>query len=33
MVLSWIKLDSKAKKTYPRVTADKQIENEKCGNC
>ena len=32
MVVSWLKLDSTAKKTYPRVTTDKQIENEKCGN-
>ena len=32
MVASWLKLDSKAKKTYPRVTTDKKIENEKCGN-
>ena len=31
MVVSWLKLDSTAKKTYPRVTTDKQIENEKCG--
>ena len=33
MVVSWLKLDSTAKKTYPRVTTDKQIENEKRGNC
>ena len=32
MVVSQLKLDSTAKKTYPRVTADKQIENEKRGN-
>ena len=32
MVVSWLKLDSTAKKTYPRVTTDKQIENEKRGN-
>ena len=32
MVVSWLKLDSTAKKTYPRVTTDKQIEHEKCGN-
>ena len=32
MVVSWLKLDSTAKKTYPRVTTDEQIENEKCGN-
>ena len=32
MVVSWLKLDSTATKTYPRVTTDKQIEDEKCGN-
>ena len=32
MVVSWLKLDSTAKKTYPRVTTDKQTENGKCGN-
>ena len=33
MVVSWLKLDSTAiKKTYPQVSTDKQIENEKCGN-
>ena len=32
MVVSWLKLDSTAKKTYPRVTTDKQTENENCGN-
>ena len=32
MFVSWLKLDSTAKKTYPRVTTDKQIENENCGN-
>ena len=33
MVVSWFKLDSTAiKKTYPQVSTDKQIENEKCGN-
>ena len=32
MVVSWLKLDSTAKKTYPRVTTDKQIEKDKCGN-
>ena len=32
---SWLFLgiDSTAKKTYPRVATDKQIEIEKCGNC
>ena len=28
MVVSWHKLDSTAKKTYPRVTSDKLIEDE-----
>ena len=32
MVVSQLKLDSTAKKTYPRVTTDNQIENEKRGN-
>ena len=32
MVVSWLKLDSTAKKTYPRVTTDKQIKNERSGN-
>ena len=32
MVVSWLKLDSTAKKTYPRVTTDKQTESGKCGN-
>ena len=32
MVVSWLKLDSTAKKTYPRVTTDKQTENGKCAN-
>ena len=32
MVVSWHKLDSTAKKTYPRVTSDKHIEDEKCGH-
>ena len=32
MVVSQLKLDSTAKKTYARVTTDKQIENEKRGN-
>ena len=32
MVVSWFKLYITSKKTYPRVTTDKQIENEKCGN-
>ena len=32
MVVSWLKLDSTAKKTYPRATTDKQKENENCGN-
>ena len=32
MVVSWLKLDRTAKKTYPQVSTDKQIENEKCGN-
>ena len=29
MVVSWHKLDSTAKKTYPRVTSDKNIEDQK----
>ena len=32
MVVSQLKLNSTPKKTYPRVTTDNQIENEKCGN-
>ena len=32
MVVSWHKSDSTAKKTYPRVANDEQIEMEKCGN-
>ena len=32
MVVSWLKLDSTAKKTYPRVATDEQIEIDKCGN-
>ena len=32
MVVSWHKLDSTAKKTYPRVTSDKLIEDEKCAH-
>ena len=32
MVVCQLKLDSAAKKTYARVTTDKQIENEKRGN-
>ena len=31
MVVSWHKLDSTAKKTYPRVSSDKLID-EKCAH-